>query len=251
MVTPFIFTTETSEDFWKDHQEMSQEINTKDEINEMFYGVCGEHEKNKEAFQMKLDGVYYSLNDSISWLTTCMEEMKQDIARIQHAADVARPPSINRRRPPSIDRHHHSSIDNHMSASINDSPPRPHTKKSQKDFHTREEIDQLAIQRELGEIQSYIARLPEASLSIDRRNNISTDIHHRTSVDDDTNGGSLVPKMTSDMSDTHYHGEEISADTYATLWRHQFNLENLEERLQRMENTTVTMKENGVEGMKL
>ncbi|KAF3594459.1 hypothetical protein DY000_02022157 [Brassica cretica] len=28
------------------------EIYTKDEINEMFYGVCGEQEKNKEAFQM-------------------------------------------------------------------------------------------------------------------------------------------------------------------------------------------------------
>ncbi|KAF2554173.1 hypothetical protein F2Q68_00034905 [Brassica cretica] len=41
---------------------------------------------------------------------------------------------------------------------------------------------------------------------------------------------SLVP----DMSDTHYHGEEISADTYATLRRHQFDLESLEERLQRM-----------------
>ncbi|KAF3531546.1 hypothetical protein DY000_02039280 [Brassica cretica] len=66
------------------------EIYTKDEINEMFYGVCGEQEKNKEAFQMKLDGVYYPLNDSISWLTTCMEEMKQDIARIQHATNVAR-----------------------------------------------------------------------------------------------------------------------------------------------------------------
>ncbi|KAF3526803.1 hypothetical protein F2Q69_00047836 [Brassica cretica] len=257
------------------------EIYTKNEINDMFYGLCGEHEKNKEAFQMKLNGVYYPLNDSISWLTTCMEEMKQDIARIQHAADVARPPSIDRRRLPSIDRYNHTSIDNHMSASINDNPPHPHTKKSQKNFHTIEEIDQLveeiyraletteerldgrcddiyflmdlsisaliskieAIQRELVEIQSYIARRPEASLSIDRRNNISTDIHHRTSVDDATNRGRLVPKMTSDMSDTHYYGEDISADTYATLRRHQFNLENLEERLQRMENTTVTMKE--------
>ncbi|KAF3552051.1 hypothetical protein DY000_02007523 [Brassica cretica] len=45
------------------------------------------------------------------------------------------------------------------------------------------------------------------------------------------------------MSDTHYHGEEISADTYATLRRHQFNLASLGERLQRMENTTATMKE--------
>ncbi|KAF3553579.1 hypothetical protein F2Q69_00012746 [Brassica cretica] len=49
--------------------------------------------------------------------------------------------------------------------------------------------------------------------------------------------------MTSDMSNTHYHGEEISADTYATLTKHQFNLESLGERLQRMENTTATLKD--------
>ncbi|KAF2545348.1 hypothetical protein F2Q70_00021809 [Brassica cretica] len=99
------------------------------------------------------------------------------------------------------------------------------------------------MQGELVEFQSYIPRRPEASLSIDRGNNKSTDIHHRTSVDNATNRGRLVPKMTSDMSDTHYHGEEISADTYATLRRHQFNLESPEERLQRIENTTATMKE--------
>ncbi|KAF2578218.1 hypothetical protein F2Q68_00005061 [Brassica cretica] len=63
------------------------EIYTKDEINEMFYGVCGAQEKNESDFQMKLDGVYYPMNDSISWLTTCMEEMRQDIAKIHHAAD--------------------------------------------------------------------------------------------------------------------------------------------------------------------
>ncbi|KAF3539977.1 hypothetical protein F2Q69_00023241 [Brassica cretica] len=86
--------------------------------------------------------------------------------------------------------------------------------KSQPDFHTRAEIDQLveeiyrtletteerfdmrcddiyfpmdlsmsaltsqieALQRELVEIQSYIARRPEASASIDKRNNKLTDI---------------------------------------------------------------------------
>ncbi|KAF2570456.1 hypothetical protein F2Q70_00003219 [Brassica cretica] len=52
------------------------EIYTKDEINEIFYGVCGAQEKNEGDFQVKLDGVYYPLNDSISWLTTCMEEMR-------------------------------------------------------------------------------------------------------------------------------------------------------------------------------
>ncbi|KAF3486839.1 hypothetical protein F2Q69_00052482 [Brassica cretica] len=108
------------------------EIYTKNEINVMFYGVYGDHERNKEAFQMKFDGVYYPLNDSISWLTTCMEEMKQDIARIQNATDTTRPPSIDKhqpqsidsRQPPSIDRHHHTSIDNRLTASIDNNPPR-------------------------------------------------------------------------------------------------------------------------------
>ncbi|WZZ87421.1 hypothetical protein YC2023_116000 [Brassica napus] len=53
---------------------------------------------------MKLDGVYYPLNDSISWLTTCMEEMRQDIARIQRANDVI------------IDRCSHLDIDRQRSA---------------------------------------------------------------------------------------------------------------------------------------
>ncbi|KAF3511184.1 hypothetical protein F2Q69_00008795 [Brassica cretica] len=225
------------------------EIYTKDEINEMFNGVCGEQEKNKEAFQMKLDGVYYPLNDSISWLTTFMEEMKQDITRIQ----------------PSID----------------DNPPHPHSIKSQPDFHTKAEIDRIvegiyralesteerldgrcddiyfpmdlsinaltskieAIQGELVEIQSYIARRPEASPSIDRHNNKSTDIHQQISVDKASNLGRLVQKITSDMSDTHNHGKEISADTYARLKRHQFNLESLGDRLQKIEDATIIMKD--------
>ncbi|KAF3537984.1 hypothetical protein F2Q69_00021426 [Brassica cretica] len=53
----------------------------------------------------------------------------------------------------------------------------------------------------------------------------------------------LVPKVTSDMSDTHNHGEEISVGTYTTLMRHQLNLKSLGDRLQKIENTTATMKE--------
>ena len=92
-----------------------------------------------------------------------------------------------------------------------------------------------AIQGKLVEIQSYIASRPEASISIDT--------HNSTSIDSDTNRGRLVPKMTSDMSNTPYHGKEISADTYAALTRDQFNLESLGERLQRIENTTAAMKD--------
>ncbi|KAF3510449.1 hypothetical protein F2Q69_00004469 [Brassica cretica] len=86
-----------------------------------------------------------------------------------------------------------------------------------------------AIQVELVEIQSYIERRPEASISIDRRNNKSIDTNNPTSINSDTNRGRLVPKTTS--------------DTYATLTRHQFNLESLGQRLQRIENKTVAMKD--------
>ena len=73
------------------------EIYTKDEINEMFYGVCGAQEKYEGDFHMKIDGVYHPLNDSIGWLTTCMEEIRQDIAKIQQATDASRHTSIDRR----------------------------------------------------------------------------------------------------------------------------------------------------------
>ncbi|KAG5393379.1 hypothetical protein IGI04_023342, partial [Brassica rapa subsp. trilocularis] len=289
----------TSEDFWKElrdepsyicHPEHATfftqtklllEIYTKDKINEMFYGVCGEQENNKEAFQMKLDGVYHPLNDGISWLTTCMEEMRQDIARIQQATEASRQTSIGRGQHASIDCRQPTSINPRLPASIDISPPHSHPMQPPHNFHTKEEIDQLveeiyraletteerldgrcddihfpmdlsisaltskieAMQGELVEIQRYIARRPEASTSIDRRNNKSTDIHHQTSVADAKNRGWLVPKVKSDISDTNYHGEETSADTYTTVRRHQFNIESLEERLQKMENTTATMKE--------
>ncbi|KAF3589388.1 hypothetical protein F2Q69_00028802 [Brassica cretica] len=83
-----------------------------------------------------------------------------------------------------------------------------------------------AIQREIVEIQGYIARRPEASASIDIRNNKSTNNHRRTSVDEATNRGRLVPK---------------------------FNFESLGDRLQKTENTTATMKDRwhrGDEGMR-
>ena len=56
-----------------------------------------------------------------------MEEMRQDIAKIQHGTD--------KHQPASIDRHHPRSID--------DGPKNSHPMKSQPDFHTRAEIDQL------------------------------------------------------------------------------------------------------------
>ena len=147
---------------------------------------------------MKLDGVHYTLNDRISWLTTCMEDMRQDIARMQthRAAKVTKP----------------ASIDINISPSIDDDPSQPNPTKSKPDSYTRAEVDQMlediyrtpgaaedrldrrcddiyfpwditisslisqkeAMQREIVEIQRYIASHPEASTSIDRHIKIST-----------------------------------------------------------------------------
>ena len=43
------------------------------------------------------------------------------------------------------------------------------------------------------------------------------------------------------MSDTHKHGEEISDDAYVTLIRNQFQLESLDDKLQKIENATASM----------
>ncbi|KAF2576801.1 hypothetical protein F2Q68_00004907 [Brassica cretica] len=90
------------------------EIYTKDEINEMLYGVCGSQEKNEDDFQMKLDSVYYPLNDSI---TTAP-----------------------------------ASIDRKLSTSIDDEPSHSNPMKSRQDSYTRAEIDQIVedIYRTLG-----------------------------------------------------------------------------------------------------
>ncbi|KAF2600816.1 hypothetical protein F2Q68_00011209 [Brassica cretica] len=220
------------------------EIYTKDEINEMFYGICGEQEKKKEAFQLAnylhgRDEARHSQN------STCYRRCSIVIGR--HMSTY-------------IDRGSEE-IDQFVEGiyrALETTEERLDGRCDDIDFPMDLNIGALtckieAIQGELVEIQSYIARRPVASSSIDKHNKKSTDIHHQTSVDEATNRGRLVPKMTSDMSDTHYHGEEISADTYATLRRHQFNLESLEERFQRMENTTATMKEKwrrGDEAMK-
>ncbi|KAF3595581.1 hypothetical protein DY000_02025128 [Brassica cretica] len=111
------------------HTKLVSEFYTKNEVNEMFYGVCGAQEKNEGDFQMKLDGVYYPVNDSISWLTTHMEEMRKYIAKIQtqRAAEATTPASI--------DKHHSTLVDDNLTHS--------NSTKSQPDSYTREEIDQL------------------------------------------------------------------------------------------------------------
>ena len=101
------------------------------------------------------------------------------------------------------------------------------------------------MQREIVESQRCIASRPEASTSINIRIKLSTDSHSRTSIDEatPTDRGKLVTKVTSDISDTINHEEELLDETYSTLVRHQFKLECLGDRLQKIENTTTTIKD--------
>ncbi|KAF3598433.1 hypothetical protein F2Q69_00035337 [Brassica cretica] len=131
------------------------EIYTKDEINEMLYGICGAQRKNEDDFQMKLDGVYYPLNYNISGLTTCLEDMRQDIARIldKRCDDIYFP------------------WNNTISSLTSQTE---------------------AMQREIAEIQRYIASRPEVSTSIDRCINKLTDSYTETSIDEAMLGSKMV-----------------------------------------------------------
>ncbi|KAF3539849.1 hypothetical protein F2Q69_00023179 [Brassica cretica] len=128
------------------------------------------------------------INEITGWPTTCMEEMKQDIAKIQHATDVARSSSIDRDQHTSINVRQRTSIDNQMPTSVDENTPRPHMIKLDgrcddiyfpMDLNISALTSKIeAIQGELVEIQRFIARRPEASSSIDRHNNKSADFHH-------------------------------------------------------------------------
>ena len=101
--------------------------------------------------------VYYPLNDSISWLTTCMEEMRQDIASMQ-AQRAAKATT-----PASIDRNISTSIDIDFPKSIDDDPSPLNPMKSQPDSYTRAEIDQMVeeIYKTLGAAEERLDKISD------------------------------------------------------------------------------------------
>ncbi|KAF2540325.1 hypothetical protein F2Q68_00031013 [Brassica cretica] len=103
--------------------------------------------RERMKFQMKIDGVYYPLNDILSWLTTCLEEMRQDIARMQTQR------AVEATTLPSIDRNILTSIDDDPSPSI--------PTKSIPDSYTRAELDQI--------VQDIYGTLGESEDRLDKR----------------------------------------------------------------------------------
>ncbi|KAF2546219.1 hypothetical protein F2Q70_00021834 [Brassica cretica] len=184
-------------------------------------------EKNEDDFQMKLDGVYYPLKDNISWLTTCMEEMRQDIAIMQtHRAAKATTPA---------------SIDIYISPSIGDAPSQSNLTKYKPDSYTRAEVDQMLkeIYRTLGATKDRLGRRFDDIYfpwDITRESSRGINIDQQRHPDIDQRSHTNRPRTASNKggiirSDTINHDEEISDDTYTTLVRHQFELECLGDRL--------------------
>ncbi|KAF3551468.1 hypothetical protein DY000_02006551 [Brassica cretica] len=195
------------------------EIYTKDEINEMFYRFYGAQERIKvyrddQGCARDVDG--HIINVS-----------KEDIRKLMERA--------------SRDEHSYICLPEHVSSFTQTKlVPEIYTKDEINEMFYRfygaqerikeERLDRRcddiyfpmdlsmnaltsqieAIKTELVEIQSYIARRPEASASIDRRTtNRPTFIDRQRSTTLQTRGR-LVPKVTSDVSDTHTTWERRS-----------------------------------------
>ena len=60
----------------------------------------------------RLDDIYYPFDNRISWLTTSMDEMKQNLAMLQKQLEVSKG------RSKSIDTHNHSSIEDRLQSFI-------------------------------------------------------------------------------------------------------------------------------------
>lgn len=51
-------------------------------MDNKLHGIYRFHEDSLNDFKWRLDSIYHPLNDSISWLTTCMEQMRHNIANM-------------------------------------------------------------------------------------------------------------------------------------------------------------------------
>ncbi|KAL0799898.1 hypothetical protein Bca101_055073 [Brassica carinata] len=66
-----------------DDKHPSSDTYTRKEIDELVHGIYRALGTAKEYFTKGLDDVYYPINNSIAWLTTRTDDMKQTLATLQ------------------------------------------------------------------------------------------------------------------------------------------------------------------------
>ncbi|KAL0854522.1 LOW QUALITY PROTEIN: hypothetical protein Bca101_059674 [Brassica carinata] len=119
------------------------ETYNKDEINEMLTGIQGAQQRAEDKFNMKLKDVFQPLHDYINWMGTTMEDMKEDLGRIQNKneSDKLTSTSIDENIRPSIDGNIRPPIDGNIRPSIDTErpPSRYSTRKKTKEANQWEE----------------------------------------------------------------------------------------------------------------
>ena len=145
----------------------------KAEIDELVNEIYRVIRISDDFHSKRLDDIYYPFGNSISWLTTCMDEMKQNLAMLQIQHEVSKGRS--------------KSIDASIQASIKEGLApfeyRPQSSTYQLDgvyYPLRDGVDFLttrlnALQHEMVMIQRQLDSQAEPSPSIDRRTRPSID----------------------------------------------------------------------------
>ncbi|KAF3583394.1 hypothetical protein F2Q69_00030830 [Brassica cretica] len=97
-----------------------QDTYSKAETHEVVAEIYRAIRASDDYHSKRLDGIYYPFNNSICWLTTHTNEMKQDIAMIkeQHAVGAGTSKSIAAHTQPLIAAHTQPSIDTRIQSSI-------------------------------------------------------------------------------------------------------------------------------------
>ncbi|KAF3580888.1 hypothetical protein DY000_02030948 [Brassica cretica] len=201
----------------------------------------------------KLDDFYYPFDNSISWLTTCTEEMKQDLAMLQKQHGVGAGRSTL------IDAHTKILIDASIKALI-DARLAPFEDRLQSFIYRldgvfyplRDSVYFLnthldALQHEMVMIQRQLDSQAEPSPSIDRRTRPSIDDDHITRRSKLVTEKSLHDKLdeitfSQDLlkEDVYQKQKDISETTYARLGMQQRNIGNLQHRMHA--NSTIDAK---------
>ena len=86
------------------------------EIDELVNEIYRVSRTSDDFHSKRLDDIYYPFDNRISWLTTCMDEKKQNLAMLQtqHEVGEGRSKSIDSRTRPSIDASIQASIDKRL-----------------------------------------------------------------------------------------------------------------------------------------
>ncbi|KAF3603731.1 hypothetical protein F2Q69_00036301 [Brassica cretica] len=192
----------------------------------------------------RLDDIYYPFDNSISWLKTRTNEIKQDMAILQkqHAVDAGRSKSIATHAQPSIDAHIQASIDARLT-SFEDRLQSFTYRLDGVYYPLCDSVDSLttrldSVQQEMDMIQRQLNSQTAPSPSIDRRTRPSIDGDYAAPRNKMVTEKSLHDKLdeitfSQDLlkENVYQKLKDISESTYARLGMQLRSIGNFQHRM--------------------